>query len=218
MIRDFALPDLTFMLLATRWTIALAVVSFLGGSVIGIVIALMRISSSAILRWLAIIFIRVNQGTPLLLQLFIVFFGAEMVGVPMTPFVAAILALSVNAGAFLGDIWRGSIQSVPKGQSEAARALGLGYFSRMRDIIIPQAVRIAIPPTVGFMVHHIKSTSLAAIIGFVELTRAGHLINATVFEPFLVFGIVAGIYFLLCWPLTVASRRLEVRLAQPYHR
>jgi polar amino acid transport system permease protein len=218
MIRDFALPDLTFMLLATRWTIALAVVSFLGGSVIGIVIALMRISRSAILRWLAIIFIRVNQGTPLLLQLFIVFFGAEMVGVPMTPFVAAILALSVNAGAFLGDIWRGSIQSVPKGQSEAARALGLGYFSRMRDIIIPQAVRIAIPPTVGFMVHHIKSTSLAAIIGFVELTRAGHLINATVFEPFLVFGIVAGIYFLLCWPLTVASRRLEVRLAQPYHR
>jgi len=218
MIRDFALPDVTFMLLATRWTIALAIVSFLGGSVIGIVIALMRISGNPILRWLAIVFIRVNQGTPLLLQLFIVFFGAEMVGIPMTPFAAAILALSINAGAFLGDIWRGSIQSVPRGQSEAARALGLGYFARMRDIIIPQAVRIAIPPTVGFMVHHIKSTSLAAIIGFVELTRAGHLINATVFEPFLVFGIVAGIYFLLCWPLTVASRRLEVRLAQPYHR
>lgn len=218
MIRDFALPDLTFMLLATRWTIALAVVSFLGGSLIGIVIALMRISGNRVVRWLAILFIRVNQGTPLLLQLFIVFFGAEMIGISMTAFVAAIIALSVNAGAFLGDIWRGSIQAVPRGQSEAARALGLGYASRMRDIVIPQAVRIAIPPTVGFMVHHIKSTSLAAIIGFVELTRAGHLINATVFEPFLVFGIVAGIYFLLCWPLTVASRRLEVRLAQPYHR
>lgn len=218
MIRDFASADVTFLLLATRWTILLAVVSFFGGSVLGLLIALMRVSTSAVLRWIAMLVIRVNQGMPLLLQLFIVFFGADMIGLPMTPFMAAVIALSINAGAFLGDIWRGAIQSVPRGQTEAARALGLGYVARMRDIVIPQAVRIAVPPTVGFMVHHIKSTSLAAIIGFVELTRAGHLINATVFEPFLVFGIVAGIYFLLCWPLTVASRRLELRLAQPYRR
>ncbi|ODT75683.1 MAG: amino acid ABC transporter permease [Pelagibacterium sp. SCN 64-44] len=216
--RDFALPDITFLLLSTQWTILLAVASFAGGSVLGLLVALMRISANPGIRWIAIVVIRVNQGMPLLLQLFIVFFGADMIGVALSPFAAAVIALSVNAGAFLGDIWRGAIQSVPRGQVEAARALGLGYVSRMRDIVIPQAVRIAVPPTVGFMVHHIKSTSLAAIIGFVELTRAGHLINATVFSPFLVFGIVAAIYFLLCWPLTLASGHLERRLAQPYQR
>lgn len=218
MIREFTPTDLAFMLLAVRWTILLAFVSLVGGAAIGLVVALLRVSANPVLKTLAILYIRINQGTPLLLQLFIVFFGAEMIGFPIDAFTAATIGLSINAGAFLGDIWRGSIESVPKGQVEAARALGLGYFSRMRDVVLPQAVRIAVPPTVGFLVHHIKSTSLAAIIGYVELTRAGHLVNATAFRPFLIFGTVAAVYFILCWPLTLASRRLELRLAQPYQR
>jgi polar amino acid transport system permease protein len=126
--------------------------------------------------------------------------------------------LSLNAGAFLGEIWRGAIQSVPSGQIEAARALGLRYRPLMLRVVLPQALRVAIPPTVGFLVNLIKSTSLAAIIGFVELTRAGQLLNNATFRPFLIFGTVAAIYFVLCWPLTLAAARLERRLAAAYRR
>jgi len=168
--------------------------------------------------WFAIGYIRLFQGTPLLLQLFLVFFGADMLGFPLGAWVSAVLGLSLNAGAFLGEIWRGAIQSVSPGQYEAARALGLHYVPRMLRVVLPQALRVATAPTVGFMVNLVKSTSLAAIIGFVELTRAGQQLNNATFRPFLIFGTVAAIYFVLCWPLTVASRRLEARLGAAYRR
>ena len=101
------------------------------------------------------------------------------------------LGFSLNAGAFLGEIWRGSIQAVARGQTEAARALGLHYLPRMLRVVLPQALRIAIPPTVGFMVNLIKSTSLASIIGFVELTRAGQMVNNATIRPFIMFGLVS---------------------------
>ena len=170
------------------------------------------------LRWLAIGYIRLFQGTPLLLQLFLVFFGGDLIGISLGPYVSAILGLSLNAGAFLGEIWRGALQAVPLGQTEAARALGLDYRARMLRVVGPQALRIAIPPTVGFLVNLVKSTSLAAIIGFVELTRAGQMLNNATFRPFTIFGIVAVLYFLLCWPLTIMSRRLEARLAVAHKR
>lgn len=192
--------------------------AFVFGGVIGAIVALARISSMRPLRWLAIVYIRLLQGTPLLLQLFLVFFGGDLLGIGLGPYVSAILGLSLNAGAFLGEIWRGALQAVPSGQSEAARALGLGYRARMLRVVGPQALKIAIPPTVGFLVNLVKSTSLAAIIGFVELTRAGQMINNATFQPFKIFGIVAGLYFLLCWPLTIVSRRLEARLAVAHRR
>lgn len=216
--RQLTWNDLLFLPYAARWTIVLSVASFAGGAALGIAIALMRVSERRWLRWVAIAYIRVFQGTPLLLQLFLVFFGSEMLGAGLSPFVAAVLGLSLNAGAFLGEIWRGSIQAVPKGQSEAARALGLHYGPLMLRVVAPQALRVATAPTVGFLVNLVKSTSLAAIIGFVELTRAGQLLNNTTFRPFAIFGTVAAIYFLLCWPLTLASRRLETRLAVAYKR
>jgi polar amino acid transport system permease protein len=212
-VRQLNLGDYEFLLLATRWTILLSVYAAIGGGIIGLAIALMRTSASAVLRWVAIGYIRVFQGTPLLLQLFLVFFGGDMIGVPLGAWLSAILGFSLNAGAFLGEIWRGAIQAVPSGQIEAAKALGLHYVPRMRLVVLPQALRVAIPPTVGFLVNLIKSTSLAAIIGFVELTRAGQMLNNATFRPFLIFGIVSAIYFALCWPLTLTSRRLERRLA-----
>jgi polar amino acid transport system permease protein len=218
MMRPFSLGDLVFMLLAVRWTVLLASVSIVGGAVLGLIVALLRSSENPVLKAISIVYIRINQGTPLLLQLFVAYFGADIIGLPSDAFTAAVLALSVNASAFLGDIWRGAIQSVPRGQTEAARALGLSYRFRMQDIVLPQAVRIATPPTVGFLVHHIKSTSLASLIGYVELTRAGHLVNATAFQPFLIFGTIGAVYFALCWPLSLASQRLELRLAQPHQR
>ncbi len=210
--------DLLFLPYAARWTILLSVAAFAGGGVIGLGIALMRVSANRWARAGSIAYIRVFQGTPLLLQLFLVFFGSDMLGFAMPAFAAATLGLSLNAGAFLGEIWRGALQAVPLGQVEAARALGLHYVPRMARVVIPQALRVATAPTVGFLVNLVKSTSLAAVIGFVELTRAGQLLNNATFRPFQIFGTVAVIYFLLCWPLTLLSRRLERRLAGAYQR
>lgn len=210
--------DIEFLPLAARWTIGLSVLAFAGGGIIGAAIALMRVSERRWLRWIAIGYIRVFQGTPLLLQLFVVFFGSDLLGVPLPPLVSAALGLSLNAGAFLGEIWRGSLQAVPAGQTEAARALGLHYRPRMLRVVAPQALRVAVAPTVGFLVNLVKSTSLTAAVGFVELTRAGQLLNNATFRPFPIFGAVAAIYFLLCFPLTVLSRRLERRLGAAYQR
>jgi len=216
--RSFNVGDLIYLLLAARWTVLLSLIAFAGGGIVGLIIALMRVSELRPARWFAIGFIRVFQGTPLLLQLFLVFFGGDMVGVPLGAWLSVILGLSLNAGAFLGEIWRGSIQAVPNGQIEAARALGLHYGQRMLRVVAPQALRTAIPPTVGFLVNLIKSTSLAAIIGFVELTRAGQQLNNATFRPFLIFGLVALVYFVMCWPLTIFASRLERRLALAYKR
>ena len=119
----------------------------------------------------------------------------------------------MNSAAFLGEIWRGCIQAIPSGQVEAAHALSLSYVSRMRDVILPQAFKIALPPTVGYMVQIIKGTSLAAIIGFAEITRAGQIINNATFQPLMVFSVVAAIYFVLCWPLSLMAARMERRHA-----
>jgi len=124
----------------------------------------------------------------------------------------AALGLALYASAFLGEIWRGCIQAVPREQWEAARALALGYRSQLRFVILPQAARIALPPTTGFLVQLLKGTSLASIIGFTELTRAAAIVNNATFRPLLVYATVAGLYFALCWPLSMLSNYLERRL------
>jgi len=211
--RSFGLAEFMFILEAARWTLALSLLAFVGGSVVGLAVALARTSES---RWAqagAGLFIQVFQGTPLLLQLFLIFFGAPVLGFDINPWVAAGAALILNSGAFLGEIWRGCIQAVPRGQWEAAEALSLSYLNRMRDVVLPQAWRIAVPPTVGYGVQIIKGTSLAAIIGFTEITRAGQIINNATFQPLLVFSAVAVIYFVLCWPLSLLAARMERRQA-----
>ena len=135
----------------------------------------------------------------------------NLFGANVAPITSAAIALTLNGAAFLGEIWRGCIQAIPTGQWEAATALGMRHLPRMRYVILPQAGKLAIAPTVGFLVLLLKSTSLASIIGFVEVTRAGQIINNVTFRPFLVFGIVAAIYFVLCWPLSLLSQRLEQR-------
>ena len=216
--RTLTFGDIEFLIFAVRWTLLLSALAFAGGAVVGLAIALMRTAQHRLLRWIAIGYIRLFQGTPLLLQLFLVFFGGDLIGVAVDPWVAAMIGLSLNAGAFLGEIWRGAIQGVPKGQVEAARSLGLHYGPTMLKVVLPQALRLAVAPTVGFLVNLVKSTALASILGFVELVRAGQLLNNATFRPFLIFSTVALIYFVICWPLTMASRRLEARLAEAYRR
>ena len=207
--RTFGTGDFLFILEAARWTLALSLIAFIGGAIGGLVIALSRTGEIAWLRTLSAGFIQLFQGTPLLLQLFLIFFGAPVLGFDINPWLAAGIALILNSSAFLGQIWRGCIEAIPRGQWEAAEALSLSYRSRMRDVILPQAARIAVAPTVGYMVQIIKGTSLAAIIGFTEVTRAGQIINNATFQPLVVFSVVAAIYFVLCWPLSLLAARIE---------
>ena len=211
--RTFGFPEFLFILEAAKWTVALSLIAFIGGTIGGLIIALSRTSHNRLARLLSGAFIQVFQGTPLLLQLFLVFFGAPVLGLEINPWVAAGVALILNSSAFLGEIWRGCIQAIPSGQWEAAQALSLPYVSRMRDVILPQAFKIALAPTVGYMVQIIKGTSLAAIIGFVEITRSGQIINNATFQPLIVFSVVAAIYFVLCWPLSLLAARMERRHA-----
>lgn len=212
MIREFSSADVMFIVLAVRWTLILSAVAFLGGALGGLLVALARTSGRAPLHRAAAGFIQLFQGTPLLMQLFLVYFGLAVIGLPIDPLVAAAAALTLHASAYLGEIWRGSIEAVPSGQTEAATALALSYPHRMRHVVLPQAMRVATAPTVGFLVQLIKGTSLASIIGFTEVTRAGQIVNNATFQPFLVFGTVAALYFVLCWPLSLAARRLEARM------
>jgi len=204
--------DILFIVTAVRWTLLLSIAAFVGGGIGGLFVALARTGEIRWLRWLAIGYIKLFQGTPLLMQLFLAFFVPGIFGIDVGPWSAAALGLSLNASAFLGEIWRGCIEVVPPGQSESARALGLKYIPRMFLVVIPQALRIAIPPTIGFLVQLIKGTSLASIIGFVEITRAAQIINNATFRPFTIFGLVALVYFLICWPLSICSRAMERRL------
>jgi polar amino acid transport system permease protein len=216
--RTFGPSDLLFILEAARWTIGLSLIAFIGGAIGGLLVALGRTGENGFARASATVFTQIFQGTPLLLQLFLIFFGAPVLGIDVNPWVAAGIALVLNTSAFLGEIWRGSIQAIPRGQWEAAQALGLHYVARMRDVVLPQAFKIALPPTVGYMVQVIKGTSLAAIIGFTEVTRAGQIVNNATFQPLIVFSLVAGIYFALCWPLSLLAGRMERRQARALAR
>lgn len=212
MIRPFGPNEALFLVEAAQWTVLLSLVAFVGGGLLGAVVALARVSPNRAVRWVAAGWIEVVQGTPVLILLFLTFYGLPLLGTRLPPLVAAGIGLTIYASAFLGDIWRGCIQAVPAGQWEGASALALSRWQRMRRVVLPQAVRLAVPPTVGFSVQVVKNTSVASIIGFVELARAGVLMNNVTFQPFRVFLTVAALYFVLCWPLSLASRRLERRL------
>lgn len=208
------LNEITFLAQGLKWTLSLTAIGFVGGIIFGLVIALGRVAGNRALRIAAAGWIAVFQGTPLLMQLFVVFFGLPLLGVNVSAWLAVAIALTGHASAFLGEIWRGAIQAIPKGQSEASHALGLHYRSRMFDIILPQALKISLPATVGFQVQLLKGTSLAAIVGFIELTRAGQIVSNQTYQPLFVFGLVGVLYFIMCWPLSHWGRRMEARLAQ----
>ena len=210
--REFGQNELLFILAAVRWTAVLSLIAFALGGALGACVALTRTATFAPVRLAAAGYIQLFQGTPLLMQLFLVYYGLGLFGLRLDAWTAVTIAYSAYSAAFLGDIWRGCIQAVPAGQWEAARSMSLGWLQTMRLVILPQALRIAIPPTVGFLVQLVKATAVASIIGFVELTRAGQLMSNATFQPTIVYPIVALLYFALCWPLSLLSQRLERRL------
>ncbi|MEO7105070.1 MAG: amino acid ABC transporter permease [Rhodoferax sp.] len=206
--------QILYLLQGARGTVVLSVLSFVFSAVAGLAIALMRVSDNRLVRGAAFGYINIIQGTPLLVTMGLCFFGPSVLGSQsVSPLFAAVLALTIQAAAFLGEIWRGSIESVPKNQWESAECLGLSGTQRMFKVILPQALRIATPPTVGFMVQMVKNTSFASlVIGFAELTYNAKILNNSTFEPFLYFGAAAVLYFVICYPLSWLSLRLERRL------
>jgi polar amino acid transport system permease protein len=210
---DFSTWDiLRNLLLAARWTVVLSLVAFVGGGLVGLALLLMRTANKRALRAVAQTYIEVFQGTPLLMQLFLLFFGIALIGIDVQPWVAAALALTLFTSAYLAEIWRGCVEAIPRAQWEASSSLALNYFEQMRHVILPQALRIAIPPTVGFSVQVVKGTAVTSIIGFVEVTKAGSMISNATFAPFTVFGLVALMYFCLCFPLSFYARSLERKM------
>lgn len=198
---------------ATQWTIYLSLTAFIGGGLIGLLVTLWKVVPNRALQFVASAYIWVFQAVPLLMLLFLIGLGIPVffqISVP--PWLAATIALTVFTGAFMADVWRGALQAVPEGQWEAGRAFGFGFWQTLRLIIAPQALRIATPPTVGFMVQVIKGTSLAYIIDFNDLMRWGKKIANSQLdgaEPFVIYPLVALIYFCLCFPLSLLSRHLE---------
>lgn len=212
MIRDLYWIDPAYLVWALRWTAALTLLALAGGAPLALLIAACGSSRKAIARLFASCFVGFVQGIPLLALLFLCFFGFPIFGIDIPALVAAAVAFSIYVAAFLGEIWRGALLSIPKTQWEASASIGMSYFEQLRYVIIPQAVRIATPPTVGFLVQLIKNTSLASVIGFVELTREGQMTAAATLAPLPVYLMVGALYFSLCYPLTAYSRVLERRL------
>ncbi len=203
--------QLLFLLRGFGWTVVLSLLAFAGGGLLGFVLALARVYAPAPVRMGSMLYIKLIQGTPLLILLFLAYFGLPALGVVVDPLVAAGIGLSIYVSAYLGEIWRGSLEAVPRTQEEAALCLALTWRQRLVHVVLPQAAKIATPPTVGFMVQIVKNTSLASAIGFVEMARAGQMINNATFRPLVVFVLIAALYFALCYPLSVWSRHLERR-------
>ncbi|MCB1469602.1 MAG: amino acid ABC transporter permease [Rhizobiaceae bacterium] len=212
-LRDFGFNEFWFILMAAQWTILLALIAFIGGGAVGMVIAALRVAPARPLRWIATAYIQFFMGTPLLIQLFMAYYGASLVGYRPDAWAAAALTFVLNGGAFFGEIFRGAIESIPKGQWEAATSLGFRFVRTLRLVIVPQAVRLMLPPTVGFMVQIVKSTSVASLIGLTEVARAAVQVNTVTFEPVWVFGTASLIYFALCWPLSLYASHLEKKFA-----
>ena len=207
---DFSLWDIfRNLLMAARWTVLLSFVAFVGGGLVALALLLARLAKLRGAERGVGLYVQLFQGTPLLMQLFLAYFGLALLGVNVPAWLAAGLALTLYTSAFLAEIWRGCVASVPKGQWEAAASLALSFSETMRHVIGPQALRIAVAPTVGFLVQVIKGTALASVIGFIELTKAGTMITNATFRPFTVYACVALMYFALCWPVSAWSRRLE---------
>ncbi|MES2977001.1 MAG: amino acid ABC transporter permease [Pseudomonadota bacterium] len=217
---EFTLWDIfRNLLLAARWTIGLSLVAFVGGGIVGGLLLVGRLSAtraapgaqkaSSVARRAMDGYVLLFQGTPLLMQLFLAYFGLALFGINVPAWVAAATALTLYTSAYLAEIWRGCVDAIPKGQWEAAQSLALNFGEQLRHIVLPQAVRIAVPPTVGFLVQVVKGTALASVIGFIELTKAGTMITNATFKPFVVYSCVALMYFALCFPVSLYARKLE---------
>jgi polar amino acid transport system permease protein len=211
---DFAqfLPPL---IRGTAVTVGLVLAAGLAGTVLGLVFGVARSAPLAPVRWLASIYTNFIRGIPILIILLFLYYEIPLL-FPYATFsqtITAVIGLSVYAGAYIAEIFRGSIQAVPRGQLEAGEALGLNYVQRMRHVILPQAMKIAVPPGIGFLIALVKASSLVSVISATDLTRAGRIITSQNHAPLATFLVVAALYFVISYPLSLLGRWYEGRLA-----
>lgn len=202
-------------LLQGLWgTVVLSLLTFAFGGAAGLLVALARISPRRFCANATGLYIQAMQGLPLLVLMGLCFYGPSLLGLSsVDPLVAATVAMTLYAAAYVGEIWRGCLQAVPKSQWEAAECLGFSRWQRMRLVVLPQALRLATPPTVGFMVQIVKNTSVASlVVGYAELSYNAKVLNNTTFQPFLYFGLAGLLYFSICYPLSRQARKLERKL------
>ncbi|AZU55558.1 amino acid ABC transporter permease [Ralstonia pseudosolanacearum] len=193
-------------------TLLLSLMAFALGGAAGLVVLFARVGRNAGLQRVSQVYIQIFQNTPLLMQMFLVFFGASMAGLEMSPWTAAAIGLTLYTSAYLAEVWRGCVEAIPRGQWEASASLAMGYFQQMRHVVLPQAVRMSIAPTVGFSVQIVKGTAVASTIGFEDLTKLGSVLANATFQPFLIYGLVGMAYLALCWPLSLCASHLEKKL------
>lgn len=205
--------DWLFILKGLGITVFLCFSSMILGTIIGFFIGIMRTSENKVLQYLSRGYVYIIRGTPLLMQLFFVYYGLPIVmGYPIPAFNTALIGLTIYASAYIAEIVKAGINSVDIGQKEAARALGMTYFQEFRRIVLPQAMKVIIPPISGFFIALIKDSSLVSAIGFMELTRSSKLVIARTFQPFTIYIVVAVIYFIICFTLSKTSKSIERRM------
>ncbi|MCP8968166.1 amino acid ABC transporter permease [Ectobacillus ponti] len=193
-------------------TLPLTLVSFVIGLALAVVTALCRISGNGLLDRIARVYVSVIRGTPLLVQLFIIFYGLPTVGITIDPFPAAVIGFSLSVGAYASEIVRAAIQSIPKGQWEAAYTIGMSYRQALQRVILPQAARVSVPPLSNSFISLLKDTSLASTILVVEMFRKAQEIAAMNYEFLIVYTLAAVIYWVICFILSIGQQVLEKRL------
>lgn len=195
-------------------TIPLTLITFILGLILATVTALFRISGNRILEWIARVYVSIIRGTPLLVQLFIIFYGLPTIGVIIDPFPAAVIGFSLNVGAYASEIIRASILSIPKGQWEAAYTIGMSYRQALQRVILPQAGRVSVPPLSNTFISLVKDTSLASLILVTEMFRKAQEIAATNYEFLIVYSLAGLIYWVICFLLSVVQQALEKRMGR----
>ncbi len=197
-----------------RGTLPLTAVSFTLGLALALVVALMRLSGRRLVSAVARAYVSVIRGTPLLLQLFIIFFGLPSLGITLDPWPSAIIGLSLNVGAYASEAVRGAILAVPRGQWEAAMTVGMGRVTTLRRVVLPQAARIAVPSLSNTLISLVKDTSLCSVVLVTELLRQAQIIAGQTFEYFTLYGVAAVYYWVVCFLLSIGQARLETRLSR----
>ncbi|MFG1351563.1 amino acid ABC transporter permease [Xanthobacter autotrophicus] len=206
------IEQIAYLFRGAGWTIVLSLLGFVGGTALGLPVALARASKSRVLRIASGLLVQLVQGIPLPVIMFVVYFGISIAGFDVPALVAAGVAMTLYSGAYLGEIWKGCILAVPRTQWEAGECLALTKTQRFVFVILPQALRIAVPPTVGFLVQIVKNTSYSVVINFFDLTYSAKVINNATYKPFTVFTIAALIYFAICFPMSLLAGRFDRRL------
>lgn len=200
------------MLTGAGYTLLFALASMVGGLAIGFPVAMMRMSTWKLVRWPAALYVSAMRGTPLLVQIFVIYYGLPTIGIEFTPVTAGVLALSLNAGAYLSESLRGAIQSIGQGQWRASFSLGLGYWQTLHHIVMPQALRVAVPSMSNTLISLIKDTSLVSVITMTELMLATKEVIATTFQPLPLYMAAALIYWCLSLGFEALQRRAERHL------